>query len=206
MATKKKADLVALAFELIAEDGWRQLCMSTLAERAGLPLDQVYAQLPGKGHIIRQFADRMDAATFATAPDQLGELTAKERLFELLMRRFDALKPYKAAFLEVERRRELDCVALSNLFCRADRLAERLLDACQSSYRGPQRRLARRLIMAAYGKVFSVWLKDETEDMASTMSELDKRLGQLETVARFSKPFARRARHQSAQADDKMAA
>lgn len=195
MAAKKQPDLITIAFDLIAEEGWRSLSMTTIAARSKLPLDKVYGQLSGKSDVIRQFANRMDTATFSGDVSEMDELTAKERLFELLMRRFDALKPYRAAFLEVEKRRELDCMAKTALFCRMDRLAERLLDACQSSYTGVSRRIVRRLLMAAYAKVFSVWLKDDSEDLALTMSELDKRLGQLETIQKFTKPFAKRGRH-----------
>lgn len=206
MAAKKKPDLVAHAFELIAADGWRALTITKLANRAELPVDQVYAQISGKGDLIRQFGDRMDALTFAYNPADMVELTSKERLFELLMRRFDALKAFRPAFLEVQRRRELDCVAVSALGCRLDRLAERLLDACESQLSGPRRRVARRLVMAIYAKVFSVWLKDDTQDLASTMAELDKRLGQLETLSKLSNPFRARQRHQSATDGDEVAA
>lgn len=195
MAAKKQPDYLSLGFELIAEHGWGKLSLSAIAAKAGVPIQQVRAALGSKSGLLRQFAARIDQATFDIDMGELNELTAKERLFELLMRRFDALKPYKPAFLETQRRKEIDCQTASVLFCSLDRLAENLLDACESRYHGMQRRLARRALMAAYAKVFSVWLKDESEDLAQTMSELDKRLGQLETLARLSNPFGRRQPH-----------
>ena len=189
MAAKKKTDLIALAFEMIVENGWQQLTMSKLAERGGMKLSELYTQLPGKSHIIGQFARRMDAATFNFNLAEMADLSPRDRLFDVIMRRFDALGPYKPAFVEINRRREMDCLAAVCLFCQMDKFAGRLLDVCDKPFKGVRQRFARRLLMAAYAKVFAVWLSDESEDLAATMAELDKRLGQLEQLARFSSPF-----------------
>jgi len=194
VAAKKDppVDFVALAFDELAERGWRQFSLMGVAERAGRPLSDVHAQIRSRGDLWRAMADRLDQATFAIEVGELGPLSARERLFELIMRRLDALEAYRPALQRIsqERIREPELAAI--VLCNLDRFAERLLDTCGSTLGGLRRRAARRLLMLAYGRVFWVWLGDTSEDRASTMAELDKRLGQLDRLARWSARPARR--------------
>ena len=52
--------------------------------------------------------------------------------------------------------------------------------------------LARRVLAAIYVRTFQVWLDDDTPDMARTLAELDLRLQQAESVARWTTGFRRR--------------
>ncbi len=64
MAEKSEADLVKLAFELLAERGWERFSFAELARRAELPLAQVYAEVPdraGPAAPARSAARRGDA-------------------------------------------------------------------------------------------------------------------------------------------------
>lgn len=200
MSKSDRKDLVELAFEMIAENGWRQLTLYGLAARAGKPLSKIHEEIGSKNALVGQLFDRMDVATFAVEAGELSELTPKERLFELLMRRFDALKPHKPAFVETRRRREWDCSLLCTVMCRSDRLAERLLDSCEANWSGWRRRVAKRSLLAVYAKTFSVWLGDDSQDSSVTMAELDKRLGQLEMLAKFATPRRRPWRKQTDEA------
>ena len=44
---------------------------------------------------------------------------------------------------------------------------------------------------AVYLQTFRVWLDDDTPDMARTLAELDRRLQQAETAARWFAGFSR---------------
>ena len=76
--------------------------------------------------------------------------------------------------------------------CNLDRLSRRLLDAAASDERPVMTtKLARRVRGAIYLLAFRVWLDDDTPDMARTLAELDRRLQQAETAARWLAGFAR---------------
>ena len=53
MAEKSEADLVKLAFELLAERGWERFSFAELARRAELPLARVYAEVPDRPALLR---------------------------------------------------------------------------------------------------------------------------------------------------------
>ena len=58
-------DLIALAFQLVAERGWRHLSLTELARRADVPLARVYAELPERSALVRGLGRRLDAQMLA---------------------------------------------------------------------------------------------------------------------------------------------
>ena len=124
---------------------------------------------------------------------ELDGMSPRERVFELIMRRLDAMAPYQGGPAQPRRARPPREPTL---------LARRLLQsragsavAC-STRPGPTAarsctRMARRVTGAVYLQTFRVWLDDDTPDMARTLAELDRRLQQAESVARWFTRFCR---------------
>jgi hypothetical protein len=69
--------------------------------------------------------------------------------------------------------------------CNAGRLADRLLDAAETDDDPATRAVARKILAGIYVRVFNVWLKDDSADLARTLAELDRRLQQAEGLARW---------------------
>lgn len=178
-------ELLKVAFEMIAEDGWRPFSMHKLAEKAGLTIGELYERAPSKYALLRLLAREADKKMLSVGRDELAEMAPRERLFELFMRRFDALAPYKSGLERFGRTRNLDCDLVMTAGCNLDRMARWMLEAASIELDGLQARLARRVLMGIYVRVFNIWLDDDSEDLAKTLAELDKRLGQAERFARF---------------------
>src|ERR1700730_6157190 len=87
--------LIVAALELAARQGWRRTGLAEIAAEAGLKLHEAYALHRSKAAILGAFTRRIDREVLAGAgaPEE-GEST-RDRLFDTLMRRYDALKPYK---------------------------------------------------------------------------------------------------------------
>ena len=100
--------------------------------------------------------------------------------FDLLMRRFDALQPYKTA-LEVLRR-ELPGQPLTTLCAGASLLRSMrwMLEAADIPTDGVCGAVAVRLATAAYLSAMRVWQRDESAALARTMATLDARLRRVE--------------------------
>lgn len=180
-----KPDLLEAAFNLIADAGWRGFSATALAERTGASLGEIYAELPVPAALACRLGARLDRAMLAVPPGELADLGPRDRLFELLMRRLEALAPFKPglARLAAEARSEpgLALATLASL----DRMASWLLDLAGLPGHGLRARLARRALMLAYARLFWVWLRDDSPDQDATLAELDKRLDQLERLARL---------------------
>ena len=94
--------LFAAAFELAAEGGWRRARMVDIAARAGVSADQARARFRCKISLLNSFAARVDAAV-ETAASGGEDLTPRDRLFDLLMARFDAMTPHRAGIVAILR-------------------------------------------------------------------------------------------------------
>lgn len=178
-------ELLLAAFERIARDGDGSLDLAALARDLGRPLGEVITTLGGPGGVVAALARHLDAAMLAIDPADLAAMSVRERLFELIMRRFETLQPFRAGLKRLMRDRRGDPQAALVALCSLDRVTGRLIDAAAIPARGPVRRLVQLALAAVYGRAFRAWLDDESADLAATMAELDKRLEQAERAARW---------------------
>src|SRR5690242_6971254 len=91
--------LLDAALAVIARDGWMRTSFAAIAAEAGVDLARLYARFPDRSAIIGAMMTRADAAVLAAqrAGEAAGEETPRDRLFEVLMHRFDALEAMKPA-------------------------------------------------------------------------------------------------------------
>ena len=81
--------------ELAGERIWEDITITDIATRANLSLADFRDAFPSKGAVLAAFSRKIDRVVLqGTTGDMAGE-PAKERLFDVLMRRLDALAHYK---------------------------------------------------------------------------------------------------------------
>jgi AcrR family transcriptional regulator len=180
-SARNEADRILDAtLALISTEGWRRLSLSAIAAAAELPILQVYRVFHSKQAILRGLYNRIDQIVLADPPAAEPDERARDRLFDLMMRRFDALQPYKPA-LDVLRRDLLGdpvtalCVGGSLL-----RSMRWMLEAAEVPASGVRGAIAVRLAAVAYLSAMRVWLRDDSQDLARTMAALDARLRRIE--------------------------
>lgn len=177
-------DPVDIMLDLVAEHGWRQVTLSQIAEASGLTLGALYQKYASKADMLAEYAHRMDAAMLAALGDiALPEANdadrAKDRLFEAVMARLDALAPHKAAIRVLMRELPTDPPALACfLYGGLRRGLDWTLASAGLDRPGLGGLLRRKALGAVYLDTLRVWLKDESADLSATMAHLDKRLGQ----------------------------
>lgn len=183
--------LIAAALELAATKGWQQTSMAEIAASAGVPLGQVYALFPSKFAILRGFRRSIDEAVLAQrAP--ASEESPRDRLFDVLMRRFELLKPYRLG-LRAILRDAIGGPALMRGLPGLVRSMAWMREAAGLPAWGCRGRLASRFTAALYLSVMPVFLRDESADLGTTMAALDRRLRQAETLLGSFRPLAARA-------------
>lgn len=176
--------IVDAAARLIAAEGWRRLSLGAIAAEAGLPIVNLYREFGSRSAILCGLFRRIDEAVLAAPPDaeaseELGE-RPRDRVFDLLMRRFDALQPYRGALEVLGRELPTDpCTALT-AGARLLRSMAWMLEAAGISTQGLGGAVAVKLTAAAYLATLRVWLRDETPDLGPTMAALDRRLRGIE--------------------------
>ncbi len=183
----KKADLpkhvVSSAFALAETYGWRGLTLGQIAEEAGVPLADLYRLYPSKSSILTGFVDQLDEAVLASKFNHGADDSARDRLFDVLMRRFELLGRDKPGLRAVAR----DCVGdPCALVCHGARLSRSMawmLEAAGIGSAGLNGRVRTKGLAVVYASLLPLWLRDDSDDMAKTMAALDRRLARAESLA-----------------------
>ena len=175
--------IVDAALALAVEHGWRGVSLAAVARKARLPLADVYRACPSRSAILDAFARRIDLAVLATADAELAGETPRDRLFDVLMRRFDALAPHRQAVAAIvaDLPREPPALALfAPCFARSMAC---MLEAAGLSTTGVRGALRVKGLGAVYLVVLRTWLGDDDPDLARTMAMLDRMTRRAESLA-----------------------
>jgi AcrR family transcriptional regulator len=172
--------LINAALRLVAQHGWRRLSMAAIAAEAGLPILTLYRTFPSKPAILCAFSRRIDETVLAAPPDADPDERPRDRVFDLLMRRFEALRPHREALEVIGRELPRDPVAALALGAALLRSMAWMLEAAEIAIGGLRGAVAVKLTAGAYAATLRVWLRDDTPDLALTMAALDRRLRGIE--------------------------
>ena len=187
----KQADLpkhlIDTALGLAAERGWRDLSLAEIAEAAKVPFGKAYQVTPSKEAILDGFARGIDAEVLGDETmeqDWVAEQSsARDRLFDVMMRRFDALQPYKAGLENLLHDQMRDPLMTICGLQRLMRSMATMLEAARISSSGVAGLIRTKGLAAIYLATLRVWLKDDSPDMAKTMASLDGYLRRVEGLA-----------------------
>ena len=174
--------VVDAAFAVAGEGGWKSVTMAAIAARAGISLAQVYAVLPNKHAVLARLSDQVTRTVLAQAPSGSTELP-RERLFEVLMARLDALAPYKAGLRSIAGEVPRDPAAAALLAMLVPPAMAWMLEAAgipARDFGAPARVVG---LSAVWTRVLRVWLRDDSEEGGKTMAELDRQLKRAESWA-----------------------
>jgi ubiquinone biosynthesis protein COQ9 len=178
----KRSKAIKAALDLARERSWSDIALSDIAREAGLSLADLRREFACKTDILRAFQAELDAAVLAKTRAAGEGSTPRDRLFDVVMSRFEAMQPYKPALKRIA----------THLCCRPGEATLLLGSSLQSQYwmlqaagaklDGPGAALRVGGLAAVYGQVFCVWLDDDTPSLDKTMAALDQRLGKGERM------------------------
>ncbi len=195
-AAPRSADPVDAMLDLVAAEGWRAVTFGRIATACGISLSELYGQYSSKSDLLVGYSRRIDAAMLeALGPSPLAAegSVIKDRLFEALMARFDAMTPQKEAIRVLMRDLPGDPAALACfLYGGLRRGLDWALAAADLDATGLAGSIRRKLLGAVYLDALRVWLRDDESDLAATMAHLDKRLSQVSRCLTARRPFSRR--------------
>lgn len=170
--------LVDAALRLAERQGWHRTGLAEIAAEAGVSLVDAYAACPSKLALLAAFRRRIDRAALSGAGDA-GE-PSRDRLFDTLMRRFDALAPHRGALRAILRDSMGDPAAVLGVPALLCSMAW-MLEAAGLSAAGWLGRARVNVLAGLYCSLFRVFLDDDSADLAKTMAALDRRLRRVES-------------------------
>lgn len=170
--------IIEAALKCAEETPWSDVTMRDVAEKASVSLNDLYQEFQSKRSILTQFARHIDKAvlTQADAAQNILEEVARDRIFDVLMTRFEVMQPYKAAIKaiinDMRQTRDLSDICLSQMYG-----SQRwMLNAAAITSEGTMGRIRVVGISKIYLDVFRIWLEDDDPGLAKTMAALDKKL------------------------------
>ena len=192
---------VEALMRLAAARAWDEIELGDIAQEAGLSLLKLRGLFPSKLAMLGGLTRMVDDAVLAEIADDLAGEPIKERLFDLVMRRLDALAPYKPALRRITpviRRDPLALAALNRGAINSWRYMLASAGIPTEDSLGGLRVQGAVLLMA---RVADVWLEDDEPDLSKTMARLDRELksagqimSRIEDVHRLTAPLRGLAR------------
>lgn len=172
------------ALRLAAVEGWRRITLRDIAAEAGLSLAQVHAVHRTKSEILAAFVRRIDDAVLPEDDAELLAESPRDRLFDLVMRRLDAMAPHKEGVAAVVRDVSADpawALCHAHSFMRS---MDWMLEVAGLAAGGCRGRVRAAGLGAVYLATLRVWFTDDSPDMARTMATLDRQLRRVDALAR----------------------
>src|SRR5262249_22057331 len=148
---------------------WSSVTLLDIAESAGVSLAELRELFASKTEILVAFMRSIDDEVLVKATKRRNDQSPRDRLFEVIMSRFDALAPHKAALRSISRSGVPDPTLLCSLLTSL----HWMLQAAGIGTDGLNGSLKVAGLTSVYGSVFRTWLDDTDAGLARTMARLD---------------------------------
>jgi AcrR family transcriptional regulator len=197
---------------LLAERSFEEIGLGDIAARAGISLADLRGEFPSTLAILAAHIKEIDRQVLAGGDTDLAEEPPRERLFDVLMRRFEAMAPHREAISSLMRSARSNPALALALNALAVRSQQWMLSAAEISASGPRGVLRAQGLALLFARVLRTFIDDEDEGLARTMASLDRELARgqrfaemLDSACRFSplRCLSRRSRrHRAERAGD----
>lgn len=181
---------------LAATRDWHEIELADVARRAGLSLGELRASFPSKGAILGALSRRFDLAVLKEDGEDMAGENPRDRLFDVLMRRIDAMTPYKDALRRIVPAIERDPAAAAAMNSVALNSQRYMLAAAGIRTEDALGTLKVQGLVLAFVRTLHTWFDDDDPGLARTMAKLDEELRRGETilkraddVRRLASPF-----------------
>ncbi len=161
---------------LLAEKPIEQIGFAEIATSADVSLADLRDMFGSKIAILAAYMKEIDRAVLAGVSADMADEPPRERLFDVLMRRLDALAPHKAAVRSLARsamRNPGLAFALNGLAVRSQQW---MLTAADIGASGPKGMMRAQGLAMLFASVLRTWADDDEEGLARTMAALDRAL------------------------------
>ena len=211
-ATTPREKIVAALMDLLSEKRFENVDLLEISETAGVTLAELRDEFDGKLAILSAYLKQIDRAVLAGGSADMAEESPRDRLFDVLMRRIDAMTPYRAAIGSLMRSATRNpglALALNGL---AVRTQQWMLTAAGISASGPKGMLRAQGLALMFAGVVRTFVHDD-DDNSRTMAALDRAMesgqrwsGILDDICRLAPRPGRRRRRRARYEDDMEAA
>jgi AcrR family transcriptional regulator len=172
-----RGKIVDALMELASEHRFEDISIRDICKAAGVSLADFREAFPSKGAVLAGFSRRIDRVVLSQDSEELADESPRERLFDVLMRRLEAMAPYRAGLREASawlRRDPSSAFAINQVVMNSMRF---MLEAAGIEVdSGAAGAIKLQGLGFAWARIVSVWLEDDDPGLSKTMAELDREL------------------------------
>jgi AcrR family transcriptional regulator len=165
---------------LLAEQSFEQIGLAEVAGRAGIKLSQLRSEFGSTLAILGAHIKDIDRAVLASGDADMENESPRERLFDVLMRRLEALAPYKDAVRSIMRSARRNPGLALALNAMGVRSQHWMLEAAGIGASGPRGALRAQGAALMFARVLGVWFDDDEPGLDRTMAALGRGLASAE--------------------------
>jgi AcrR family transcriptional regulator len=194
-----RARIIGAFMGLLAENPFEQIELAEVASRADVSLSELRDEFGSLMGIVGAHIKEIDRVVLDGVDPDLAEEPARERLFDVLMRRLEVLTPHRAALRSLSRSAMCNpglAFAFNGLAVRSQRW---MLTAADIDSSGPKGFLRAQGLALLFACVLRTFIDDDDPNLSRTMAALDKELergqrwsGFLDDVCSIPKNVLRR--------------
>lgn len=180
---EKGADspLLDQALQLIEAMGWAGFTLVDLSQSAQVSLPEIYSTFPTKESVIEALSTRVDREVLGQISPSDFSQSPKDRLFEILMLRFETLSAHKRVIQSMWDGSIIDPLSILPTLPKGLHSVKWMLDVSGHDTTGVCGAIKIKVFAFLYLSVISDWLNDDSEDLVKTMASLDKMISRIET-------------------------
>jgi len=174
--------IVAAFLALLADKPFAAIGFDDIAQRAGLSLAQLRSEFASTLAILGAHIKATDRAVLAQDISDMAEEPARERLFDVLMRRLDVLAAHRDAVRSLLRSAQSNpplALALNGLAIRSQQW---MLTAAGIGASGPVGMIRAQGLAVLFASVLHTWVDDDDPGQARTMAALDRALARGQRI------------------------
>jgi len=172
-----RGKIVDALMELSSEQRFEDISIRDICKAAGVSLADFRDAFPSKGAVVASLSRRIDRAVLAQDSSELADESPRERLFDILMRRLEAMALYREGLREATAwltRDPAAALAMNQVVVGSMRF---MLEAAGIGVEGGAAGAIKLQGLAlAWARVVRVWLDDDDPGLSKTMAELDREL------------------------------
>jgi hypothetical protein len=181
-----KNKLIQISLDMAANNPWADISLYDIAKKADIPHGDAMALCPDTSTIFMAYGRQVDLKVAEAFDGESWQgMNEKDRLFDVLMERFDILNENRAGVISILNAITQDpkqMVCLSPMVCQS---IEHMMRVAQVSSDGWKGTLKLTSLSGLYLKTLRDWVRDDAADMPATMASLDKGLGYFEKLNSF---------------------
>jgi len=188
--------IVDALLRLAAKRDFGAIAISDIAREAGVTLADFRDAFPSKGAVLGGFARRIDRKALTSLSADHDAEPARERLYQVLAKRLEALEPYREAVFSIADWAASDPLSASTLNRELVNSMRFMLEAADIDSEGPVGAIKLQGLAFAWNRVLSAWRQDRPGETSHALAALDREIlrgekwiDRVEDIARTTEPL-----------------